>query len=152
MLKDYLKQKNISMYSVAEKSRVPYSTLNDLANGRVDVDNCKVSLLHLVAATLEMSMDELYELCRENRQYILDRYGIVVNVIVKDKDYYADFDYQGEHVCARICPVNDDTTRFIKDLAEWSVDDHVKDKEWERINEIFFNEKRRRAADPGDEQ
>ena len=140
------------MYSVAEKSGVPYSTLNDLANGRVDVDNCKVSLLHLIAATLEMSMDELYELCRENRQYILERYGIVVNVIVKDKDYYADFDYQGEHVCAWICPVNEDTTRFIKDLAEWSVDDHVNDKEWKRINEIFFNEKRRSAADPGDEQ
>ncbi len=152
MLKDYLKQKNISMYSVAEKSGVPYSTLNDLANGRVDVDNCKVSLLRLIAATLEMSMDELYGLCRENRRYILDRYGIVVNVIVKDKDYYAEFDYQGEHISARICAVNEDTTRFIRDLAEWSVDDYVDDKEWERINEVFFDEKRHRTVDPGDKQ
>ena len=140
MLKDYLKQKNISMYSVAEKSGVPYSTLNDLANGRVDVDNCKVSLLRLIAATLEMSMDELYGLCRENRRYILDRYGIVVNVIVKDKDYYAEFDYQGEHISARICAVNEINTKVIADLALLSAEDNIEEKEFARHVKLHFNE------------
>ena len=140
MLKDYLKQKNISMYSVAEKSGVPYSTLNDLANGRVDVDNCKVSLLRLIAATLEMSMDELYGLCRENRSYILDRYGIVVNVIVKDKDYYAEFDYQGEHISARICAVYEINTKVIADLALLSAEDNIEEKEFARHVKLHFNE------------
>ena len=142
MLKDYLKQKNISMYSVAEKSGVPYSTLNDLANGRVDVDNCKVSLLRLIAATLEMSMDELYWLCRENRRYILDRYGIVVNVIVKDKDYYAEFDYQGEHKCVRLCAVNEINTKVIADLALLSAEDNIEEQEFARHVKLHFNEEK----------
>ena len=152
MLKDYLKQRNISMYRVAEESGVPYSTVNDLANGRVDIDKCQVSLLRLIASTLEMSMDELYELCRENRRYILDRYGVVVDVVVKNKDYYAEFDFQGEHKSVRICAVNDETTHFIKDLAKWSAEDCIKDVEWEKINEIFFNEKRRGADNTGHER
>ena len=45
MLKDHLKEKQISIYSMSKACGIPYSTLNDLANGKVDIDNCKVGLL-----------------------------------------------------------------------------------------------------------
>ena len=45
MLKEYLKKKNKSIYALSKESGVAYSTLNDLANGKVDINQCKVSLL-----------------------------------------------------------------------------------------------------------
>ena len=60
MLKDYLKEKNLSMYKVSKESGVPYSTLNDLVNGRVKIDSCKVSLFLHLSQYLGISMDQLY--------------------------------------------------------------------------------------------
>lgn len=61
MLKDYLNEKKISMYKVSKESGVPYSTLNDLVNGRVDIDSCKVALFLRLSRYLGMSMDALYD-------------------------------------------------------------------------------------------
>lgn len=38
MLKEYLKQEGISIYAIARKSGLPYSTVNDLVNGKVRID------------------------------------------------------------------------------------------------------------------
>ena len=60
MLKDYLNEKKLSMYKVSKEGGIPYSTLNDLVNGRVEIENCKVSLLLQLANYLGLSLDEIY--------------------------------------------------------------------------------------------
>lgn len=45
MLRDYLREHGRSIYALSKESGVAYSTLNDLVNGKVDIDHCKVSLL-----------------------------------------------------------------------------------------------------------
>ena len=60
MLKNYLEEKKLSMYKVSKEGGIPYSTLNDLVNGRVEIENCKVSLLLQLSEYLGLSLDEIY--------------------------------------------------------------------------------------------
>lgn len=64
MLKDYLNEKNLSMYKVSKEGGIPYSTLNDLVNGRVEIENCKVSLLLQLGTYLGLSLDEVYAVAK----------------------------------------------------------------------------------------
>lgn len=66
MLKAYLTTHNISIYSISKSSGISYSTLNDIVNCKVEIANVKAGILYALAKTLEISMDMLYELCRED--------------------------------------------------------------------------------------
>ena len=44
MLKEYLQKNNISVYKLSKKSDVPYSTLNDLVNLKLPVENIRAGL------------------------------------------------------------------------------------------------------------
>ena len=66
MLKNYLEEKKLSMYKVSKEGGIPYSTLNDLVNGRVEIENCKVSLLLQLAKYLGLSLDEIYAVTNSN--------------------------------------------------------------------------------------
>ena len=63
MLKKYLKDNHISMYKLASISEVPYSTLNDLVNHKLPVENMKSGQLFALSKALGISMNELYDLC-----------------------------------------------------------------------------------------
>ena len=58
MLKDFLAEKGISIYHAAKASGISYSTLNDIAN-------VKSGILHALAGVLQVSMDQLYDICSE---------------------------------------------------------------------------------------
>ena len=52
----------------------------------------------------------------------------------------SEFDYQGEHVSARICAVNEINTKVIADLALLSAEDNIEEKEFARHVKLHFNE------------
>ncbi len=142
MLKDYLIEQHISMYSLAKKSGVAYSTINDLANGRVDVDNCKVSLLCQLAKALTLSMDDVYDICQRDLTVYSKTYDTKIQVSVKNKMYYADFEYEGEAKHIKVCEAGADHRHFIKELALWDAEDNIEKQNWEELNEILANEKK----------
>ena len=49
MLKSFLENNHISMYKLAGSSRVPYSTLNDLANHKLPVEKLKSGQLYALS-------------------------------------------------------------------------------------------------------
>ena len=63
MIKELLRQKNISIYKLAAISGIPYSTLNDIVNHKVDISNIRAGIGFKLANILNISMDELYKLC-----------------------------------------------------------------------------------------
>ena len=143
MLKNYLNDKGISIYSLAKESGVPYSTLNDIANGRVEVDNCRVSVIRKLSDCLGVSMDELYELCLIDWNVELDDVAEKAEVFVKNKTFYTSFEYEHEKKTIPICSVREDEIRFISDLARWEIEDYIDSEEWRKANEILVNEKKR---------
>lgn len=142
MLKDYLKEQNISTYSLAKKIGMPYSTLNDLANGKVNVANCRVGFIKSLAEALNISMDDLYDICSTEKEINISKYNLPAHISVRNKKYYASFEYGGKSFEIPVCEVNEDSTMFINNFAEWDVEDFILEKELEDINEIYINAKR----------
>lgn len=59
MFKHFLIQNNISIYKLAELSKVPYSTLNELINGKKQISDCKIRTIENIAKALNISIEVL---------------------------------------------------------------------------------------------
>ena len=128
MLKDYLKDKGISVYALSQKSGVAYSTLNDLVNGKVEIGNCKGSLIRSLSGVLQMTMDELYELCSSEEILIENSYGAKAGLVIRAKYYHARLSCNGEVKDIRLCKVNENNSYYIKDIARWRVEEYIRDR------------------------
>ncbi|SCY38731.1 Helix-turn-helix [Lachnospiraceae bacterium XBB2008] len=91
MLNSYLEQNNISVYALARKTGIPYSTLSDIANGKTDIRSVSASVLYKLAKGLDVSMESLYEDSYEKRIYYLYNEGRQV-VLYAGRER---FSYQG---------------------------------------------------------
>lgn len=67
MLKDLLKEKKISLYKLAQMTKLPYSTLHDLMNNKKKIEDCSVKILKAISDALSITMDEAYNYCRTYR-------------------------------------------------------------------------------------
>lgn len=126
MLKNYLEERGLTIYAIAKRAGIPYSTLNDIANGRVDVENCKVGIVLRISETIGISLDELLKICSSGIRNISTSYGINAAVTVRNKTYYADFTYNGEHVELQLCKVNENTSYYISDIARWRTEGYIR--------------------------
>lgn len=133
MLKEYLNGIGKSIYALSKESGVAYSTLNDLANGKVEIESCKVGLLSSVARALGLSLDETFALCRPGRQAVMTSYGTETSIRVRNKSYFAEFEYDGVLTEIELCRVNEDTTFYISEIAKWRSERYIRDRrmaEW----------------------
>jgi len=128
------------MYSLAKKSKISYSTINDLVNGRVAVDNCKVSVLRGLSLALNISMEELYKLLDQDTEVLVPGMKTNADIEIKNKTYYVNFEYDGKQVQERVCKVNKNTTIYAKELAEWTVSDYIEDKEFEKASKKLMDD------------
>ena len=137
MLKEYLAEHGISMYSLAMKSGVPYSTVNDLVNGRIEIEQCRAGILKRLADALSVTMDDLYRLCDSDLSVYSEERKKDIRIRVKNKTYYAEFEDRGKPVRLEVCPVNNDTSYFIRSLAKWTAEEYFERQEWEAANAIL---------------
>ena len=134
MLKDYLRENGRSIYALAKESGVAYSTLNDLANGKVDIDHCKVSLLRALSFTLNISLEEVVDICSSEGIAAQTPQGIDIEISVRNKSYHARFKYYEEMIDLELCRVKEETTLYIDEIASWRVEEYIRDRrmaEWE---------------------
>ena len=143
MLKDYLKEKKISIYALAKKSEVPYSTLNDLCNGKVSIDNCKFGMVKKLADCLDLTLDEIVELAN-NRTFVhIDKYDMDAEILVKNKRYQVVFEYGGEPVNLDVCKVSENSSFYKDDITKWRAESYLDEKRIEEYeNGVFSKEKR----------
>ena len=128
MLKSYLESINRSIYSVSKESGIPYSTLNDIVNNKVDIGNCKVSILRSLSKVLGISMDEIYCLASVPERTVTNSYDVVVFYSIRNKTYYALFEYQGEQVELELCKVNDNTSYCIEEIMKWRSEAYIRER------------------------
>lgn len=142
MLKEFLKQKEISIYKLAEKSGIPYSTLNDIANHKVDIANVRVGILYKLAGILNISMDALYELCSNQISIYLEEYFTKGTVNIKNKKYVLEFQYKNREYRDELCLVKRESTMFIESIALWQMEKLIADYEMEENYELCAKTKR----------
>lgn len=63
ILRDALKKKNITIYRLAKESGLPYATVNDICNGKANLENCSAETVYKIARALNVSMEELIAPC-----------------------------------------------------------------------------------------
>lgn len=83
MFKEYLKKKKISIYKLSELTDVPYTTLNELVNGKKKISDCKIKTIENIAKALNLSIEGLLNILN-NKNMVLSN-SWVEN---KDKIYY----------------------------------------------------------------
>lgn len=61
MLKDIIKERNESVYSVSQNTGISYSTLSDIVMDKVDIRNVQARQLYRLAKYFNLTMEYLYE-------------------------------------------------------------------------------------------
>ena len=125
MLKKYLKKRNISIYKFATDIQEPYSTINDIVNGKKSLDNCKFGLVKKMAEYLNLSLDELSELGNTSYTIISEQINQKGILYVKGKKYCLEFSYLDKIYDMELCKVNENSRYFIKEIAKYELEKQV---------------------------
>ncbi len=110
-LKQYLKNNNIKIRQLQEESGLPYTTVNDIVNGRTEIDNASVKVLVAISVALKLSLDDTYALIRTRIQHIVLDEG---KISVKGGRYYLLYK-DSEILLCKVSSIND---IYIKEIAE----------------------------------
>lgn len=127
MLKEYLATHNISIYNMSKRSGISYSTLNDIVNCKVEIGNVKAGILYDLAEALGISMNTLYELCREDIIVRSEQYHTDGFVRKKNKKYQLHFQYKDKEYAFELCPVKQEASLFINSIALWEMEKYLRD-------------------------
>lgn len=65
-IEQFLRDKKISMYELAERSGLSYSVVHNLIKGKSDIHNCTVDTAARLARVLDISIEDLMLLCWRN--------------------------------------------------------------------------------------
>lgn len=67
IINDLLSQQNMSKYRLAKNSKVPYTTVNDICNGKTNLKYCNADTVYRLALELGVTMEALLAPCYEER-------------------------------------------------------------------------------------
>ena len=134
IFKEYLKENKIKISDISRKSGIPYTTINEIANGKVDIDKVSIGTGIKLADVCGIEFSQLYDMCKINTDIPVIKNG---QIIVKNKSYYLKYNVLGEKGQLYLCKVNSINSRFVKDMAEWSINDLKNDiKRKKEIQEV----------------
>ena len=114
MLKEYLKIKKLSVYKLAELSNVPYTTLNELINGKKRIDDCKIKTIENIAKALNISIESLLQLLNNKNKVLSNSWEEN-----KDKVFYfpivvENLNYQANRIHPLMQRVVNDIYEYVK--------------------------------------
>lgn len=95
MLKDLLKERDMTIYRLAKDSGVPYATVNDICNGKTRLEKCSAETIYKLSKALKVTMENLLE------PYIMER---------------DDFEIYKSNVCHRVKALGD--IEFVIEVLE----------------------------------
>lgn len=61
VLRDFMEQKRITKYRLSKNSGLPYTTVNDICEGRAQIEKCSAETIYKLAKALDVSMEALIE-------------------------------------------------------------------------------------------
>ena len=137
MLKDFLSQNHISTYKLAQMSGLPYSTVNDLVNCKVDIEKIRAGMLFKLADSMDISMDALYQMCRNEIHVYSEKYDMVGN-----KTYILELCYKGKAFTEVLYPVKKEATLFIETIALWTMEEKLSEIKMEETYAVCIKTKR----------
>ncbi len=114
----YLKEKNISVKDLSNTTGIPYSTLNDIVNGKTEIGRVRFEYVKKLAAALDMSLDDFDEMFSK-KDIIAGVPGI--RILVRNKNYYYVCEEKEEPIY--LCKVNELNTRYLDFIVKSRYED-----------------------------
>ncbi len=124
----YLLDNKISIKELSQKANIPYSTLNDIVNGKTDINRVRYGYIKTLAKALGLSLEEFDRLFTR-KESVKEDYEFTINV--KNKSYYLVCENAPKPVY--LCKVNELNTFYINTIAKWKYDEIQREKamfEW----------------------
>ena len=116
-IKQYLKENKISVSSLHKQTGIPYTSISEIVNGKVNIDRVYTGTAIRLADSCGLEFAQFYRMCRENIPKTPK-----TDIIVKNKKYYLRYDIEGETGCNYLCKANETNKRYVKDFARWELD------------------------------
>lgn len=114
VINDLLREQKISRYKLSKMSGVPQTTISDICNSKVDIENCNVSTMYKIAKALNVSIEFILE---KNEQDKLD-----------ELDYRSSFETFKSNICHEVKEKGD--IQFLIDTLESNRIRELFDKKW----------------------
>lgn len=107
MIKEILKDKNMSQYRLSKESGIPYTTINDICSNKTQIEKCSAETVFRIARALGVSMESIIEPCLDVR---------------------TDFELFKSNVCHKLKELGD--IEFLIELLEEDYITMYYEKEW----------------------
>lgn len=107
MIKEILKDKNMSQYRLSKESGIPYTTINDICSNKTRIEKCSAETVFRIARVLGVSMESIIEPCLDVR---------------------TDFELFKSNVCHKLKELGD--IEFLIELLEEDYITMYYEKEW----------------------
>lgn len=114
MIREYLDNKKITIKTLSLNTGIPYSTLNDIINGKTGIEMIRFGYAKRIAKELDISLDELSEFFADDETQKIKGEG---EIIVKNKCYYLCSEFSPNPVY--LCKVNRLNKKYISEIASW---------------------------------
>lgn len=126
-----LSDSGMTMYALAKRSGVPYTTINEIHNGKNDINQCAAGTVFRLAAALGVSADEII-----NDIIFLDgikgKYKGIEYTWSTDECSYITFEYNGESVTLSTGAYYNIPSRFdyYNIVAGWMIKEYIEKLNW----------------------
>jgi hypothetical protein len=126
-----LSDSGMTMYALAKRSGVPYTTINEIHNGKNDINQCAAGTVFRLAATLGVAQDEII-----NDINFLDgvrgRYKGIDYTWSTDGCSCITFEYNGEPITLSAGAYYNIPSRlaYYNTVAGWMIKEHIEKLEW----------------------
>lgn len=60
-IRELMEQRNITQYRLSKDSGIAYTTINDICNGKAQLEKCSAETIYRISKVLEVSMESLIE-------------------------------------------------------------------------------------------
>ena len=121
---------------------MPYTTVNEINRGKLDINQCAAGTVFRLAAILDASPDELINEI-DHLDGVSGRYkGIDYTWVSKDGTSQIVFEYKGVPVTADTGAFYNIPSRYkyYEIIAGWMIEDHIEHVEWNKEMEAKIAE------------
>ncbi|MBR0457221.1 MAG: helix-turn-helix domain-containing protein [Firmicutes bacterium] len=128
-----LEESGMSMYALAKRSAVPYTTINEIHRGKNDINQCAAGTVQRIAAALGTSAEEIL-----NDIHYLDgvkgKYKGIEYVWSTEDCSQITFNYDGKEITLSDGKVYNIPSRidYYNIIAGWMIKDYIAKEQWKK--------------------
>lgn len=128
-----LKGSGMSMYALAKNTGVPYTTINEIHNGKIDINQCAAQTVWKLGTILKTDPGEIMNTIMY-MDGIRGRCGDIDYVWETDKTSKIVFEYLGDKVKLDMGALYNipDRIKYYQQFARWRIKDYIEDIKWHK--------------------